>query len=127
MGVEGYAAVFAPHLIEANGGPFPNDFRILLEQTKYKTVDQLIDEAISSYPEIPTLSSGSMRGFATPRHIFQFHYAAVRKLYSSLGMRVVITTEDDINFGGERATATFYCISETDSGIMPALQNMGLI
>jgi hypothetical protein len=127
MGVEGYASIFAPQLIQANGGPLPNDARITIEQTSYKTIDQLIDEAINAYPEIPAISTGSLRGFATPRHIFQFHYAAVRKIYSSLGMRVKITTENDISFGGERATATFYCISENDPGAMTALANMGLI
>jgi len=127
MGVEGYAAVFAPQYIQANGGPLPNDARIMLETTLYKTVDQLIDESIMAFPEIPVLSSGTLRGYQQPRHIFQFHYAAVRKLYSSLGLRVVITNEDDIPFGGERATATFYCTSEPDPGVNAALKEMGLI
>jgi hypothetical protein len=127
MGVEGYAAIFAPQLTQAYGGPLPNDARITIDQTLYKTVDQLVDESIQAFPEIPVLSSGSLRGYSQPRHIFQFHYAAVRKLYSSLGMRVIIINDNDIPFGGERATATFYCTSENDPGAMPALAAMGLV
>jgi hypothetical protein len=125
--IEGYAAIFAPQYIQANGGPLPNDARITIQTTTYKTIDQIVDEAVGAYPEIPSFTSGSLRGLSSPRHIFHFHYTSVRKLYSSLGMRMVILTENDIQFGGDRATATFYCMSENDPGIQQALINLGLM
>lgn len=127
MGVEGFAAIFAPQYIQANGGPLPNDARIPLESTLYKTVDQLVDEAIMAFPQIPVITSSNGRGYTQPKNIFQFHYAAVRKIYASLGMRVFIKNANDISFGGERATATFYCTSEDDPGTTAALQAMGLL
>lgn len=126
MGVEGYASIFAPQLIQSNGGPLPDNARITLEETHYKTIDQVIDEAIMAFPQIPPMG-GTARGFTKARNIFQFHYGAVRKLYSSLGMRVSVTTEGHVSFGGERATATFYCTSQTDPGFQVALQEMDLI
>jgi hypothetical protein len=114
MEVYGNADYFAPHLGLPPGTPIP------LESTIYKTIDQLIDEAVLAFPEIPVL--GGPRGYTQSRHVFQFYYAAVRGLYSSLGMYVRILMEDDAAFSGERATATFYCLSQTDPGPEKALE-----
>ena len=128
MQVFGSASFFAPQLIQSNGGPLPDDSKVPLETTKYKTVDQIIDEAIMAVPVIPPLSTGSGgRGYQKSRNVFQFHYGAVRNLYSSLGLQVRIFVEDDVSFDGERATATFYCTSHDDPGATEALTEMGLL
>lgn len=118
MEVYGAVDIFAPQLMEA---PYnlPSGTPIPIEGTNYKTIDQLIDEAVGAFPEVPVL--GGARGYTQPRHIFQFHYAAVRTIWASLGMFIRISMQDDAAFTGERATATFYCLSQTDPGIEKAL------
>lgn len=113
MTVYGYAAIFAPQL------GLPAGTRIPIESTMYKTIDQIIDEAVEAYPLIPAL--GGARGFTSPRQIFQFHYASARTAWSSLGMQIRVSIDGDQPYGGERATATFYCLSKTDPGITGAL------
>ena len=121
MEVYGLVDFFAPQLLQANGGPLPSGTPIPIEETLYKTIDQLIDEAIGAYPVIPAFSNAAGRGYTQPRHIFQFHYASARAVYSSLGMFIRISIEGDQPFGGERATATFYCLSKIDPGPAAAL------
>jgi len=122
----GYAAVFAPQYIQSNGGPLPDDARVSIGNTKYKTLDQMVDEAVGSFPQVPAMG-GPIRGFTIARNIFQFNYGTVRKLYSSLGLQVQVSLENDVVLGGERATATFYCISSADPGQTAALTELGLI
>jgi hypothetical protein len=103
------------------GIPTGIHYPIPLATTKYKTIDQLVDEAISAYPQIPPMSALSGRGFSQPRNVFQFHYASVRTLFESLKMAIHIKVEGDKPFGGERATATFYCTSGIDPGPAAAM------
>lgn len=121
MEVYGLVDFFAPQLLQSNGGPLPAGTPIPIEETLYKTIDQLIDEAIGAYPVIPAFSNAAGRGYTQSRHIFQFHYASARAVYSSLGMFIRISIEGDQPFGGERATATFYCLSKADPGPAGAL------
>lgn len=121
MEVYGLVELFAPQLLIANGGPLPPGTPIPIETTKYKTMDQLIDEAIGAYPVIPSFSNASKRGYTQERYIFQFHYTSARPVFSSLGMFIRIYLEGDRPLGGERATATFYCLSKIDPGIDEAM------
>lgn len=122
MEVYGFADIFAPFLVNTFDppGPLPPGTPIAIETSKYKSLDQIVDEAVAAFPEIPAM--GGDRGFAQARHVFQFHYAAVRTLWSSLGMHVRVFVEGGSSFGGERATATFYCTSRVDEGVAEALK-----
>jgi hypothetical protein len=122
MDIYGLADIFAPQLLTTADppGPLPPGTSIPIDGTTYKTIDQIIDEAIMAFPEIPAL--GGPRGYSQPRHVFQFHYAAVRTLWSSLGMYVRIAIQGDTPFVGERVTGTFYCLSRADPGIPRALE-----
>lgn len=110
----GWVQVFAPEYWEENGGPLPTNTLIRLEQTKYKTFYQIIDEALGSYPLVPGMSGS--RGSAEI-YGFPFRYGAVRRIHGNYGMEVRIYLENDIEFGGSRATATFYCISRNESDL----------
>jgi hypothetical protein len=111
--VQGPAQVFAPDLVAAN--ILPADYMLDLETTSYDTIHQMIDEALGSYPTIPAIG-GPIRGFSSPIYGFPFTYNAVRRLKNSLGLRLKVCLKDNMAFGGERATATFYCVArpETD-------------
>jgi len=128
MQVWGYVDIFAPSLIgnvlnPLTGQNFSPGDRLPIENPPitYTSLDQLVDEAIAAYPEIPAMSGSTGRGFNHPKQIFQFHYATERSIFSSLGMEIHFFTEDDVEYGGERATATFYCTSESDPGVTAAL------
>jgi hypothetical protein len=114
MTVYGNADFFAPQLGLPAGTSIP------IENTKYKTLDQIIDEAVEAYPVIPPIAGP--RGFTSARQIFQFHYGAARTVWSSLGMTIRISIDGNQPFGGERATATFYCLSKSDDGPENALK-----
>ena len=120
MEVFGLVDFFAPQYLTTNGGPLPPGTPIPIEETVYDSIDQMIDEAVSMFPPIPALSSGSGRGYTRPRYIFQFHYATARPLFSSLGMFMRISVSEP--FGGERATATFYAVSARDVGAEKAIE-----
>lgn len=122
MEVFGYADIFAPHLLTTADppGPLAPGTQILLERTRYKTLDQILDESADAFPNIPAI--GGSRGFTQARHKFAFYYSADRTLWDSLGMYVRICIEGREGFGGERATATFYCVSKTDPGAGKALE-----
>jgi hypothetical protein len=106
--IYGYAAVFAPFLIESNGGPFPDDYKIELpgEGETYKSIFQIIDEARGSYPQIPKING--LRGMKNAMNGFPFNYATIRSLDSTYGLELRVGLSNDKEFGGERATATFY-------------------
>jgi hypothetical protein len=118
MEIYGLADFFAPDLV--TGGLIPAGTPIPIETTIYDSVDQMIDEAIGAHPVIPALSSLTERGYQRPRYIFEFHYAAARTIFSSLGMflRMSVATK----YGGERATATFYAVSSRDPGVEKAIE-----
>lgn len=112
--VYGSVDIFAPQLLQENGGPLPPGTPIPLEETIYDSIDQMIDEAIGMHPVIPPLSSGTPRGYTQPRYLFEFFYATGRPLFSSLEMFMRISVDEV--FTGERATATFYSTSRVDPG-----------
>lgn len=111
--VTGPIEFFAPQLMEANGGPYPDDTRIPLTTTTYKRFSQLVDEARGAYPVIPAIG-GSARGTSDPIYGFPFLYGASRDLKASLQVELWIRLAHDRPFEGERATATFYCLSLTE-------------
>ena len=80
--------------------------------TTYKTLDNFIEEANGTYPEIPAM--GITRGFTSPRITFPFKYATVKELCSCAGVEIRIWIEGDTPFGGSYGTATFYCTSYDD-------------
>jgi hypothetical protein len=108
--VKGKVEIFAPELTPT---PYPAGTLIPILTTKYHRLDQIIDEAMGSYPIIPAMG-GSTRGNAKPRYGFPFRYGTIRRLTSSYGMELHVYLENDIAFTGERATATFYCTSKAE-------------
>lgn len=120
----GNVTYFAPTLAVSGGGQIPDGTPVPIETTYYRSLDQLIDEAIAAFPLIPALSSGTNRGFSQDRIVFQFFYGAAKGLFDSLGMFIRISLVGDEPFTGERATATFYCNSKSDPGVSRALEEV---
>lgn len=122
MEVYGAVDFFAPEMM---GPPYnlPSGTPIPIETTEYKTMLQLIDESIGFYPELPALGGG-VRGTTQSMYVLQFHYDVAKVVYSSLGMFLRISLKGDTTFGGERATATFYLESNTDTDPMQALKEL---
>jgi len=108
FGAFGLVNVFAPQLVD---NPIPSGTLIPIATTRYKVLDQIIDEAIGSFPVIPPLG-GAIRGNLQARYGFPFRYGSVRVLNSLAGMELRVFLEGKTPFDGERATATFYCSSE---------------
>ena len=102
----------APVAVAAGG--VPGGTLIVLSVKKYKRLDQLIDEAMGAFPVIPAIG-GATRGNAKQRFGFPFRYGTIRHLHSSTGMKLLVRLTNDTEFGGERATATFYCTSKSQS------------
>jgi hypothetical protein len=111
--VVGFCIIFAPELAESNGGPIPDYQRITLGEHIYKTVFQIIDQARGAYPVIPAFG-GSARGSSKPTYGYPMIYGTVWELFFDYGMQLRCYLNADKVFGGERATATFYCL-EVDS------------
>jgi hypothetical protein len=80
--------------------------------TTYKTMDNFIEEANGSYPIIPAM--GGTRGFSQDRLTFPFKYQTLKELHSCMGVEIRVWIDGDQPFGGEYATATFYCTSFSD-------------
>jgi len=108
FGAWGVADYFAPQLVP---DVLPPGTLIELQATRYMRLDQIVDEALGSYPVIPAMG-GSVRGNTRPRYGFPFRYGAVRVLTSAALMEMRVRLEGDVPYSGERATATFYCSSE---------------
>lgn len=108
FGAWGLADVFAPQLVPS---PLPPGTLIELQTTRYSRLDQIIDEALGSYPVVPAIG-GTSRGNSTARYGFPFRYGSVRVLTSAAGMELRVRLESNMAYGGDRATATFYCSSE---------------
>lgn len=102
--------------------------KIIIDRTVYKTLYQMIDEAVNAdagskvslvSPHVPD------RGLKSDMNIFPFMYTRKKQLYSSLGMEMRIYLSRHEPFEGERATATFYMDSATDPGADLALERLG--
>lgn len=81
--------------------------------TYYQTMYDYINESNKAYPAIPRLGglTGSWRAMQSPTYIFRWDYKTTTDLKSSLGMEVRVKLENETEFGGKFAVATFYGIS----------------
>jgi hypothetical protein len=113
FGIFGYVQFFAPEYWSENGGPLPTNYRVLLKTQKYRSLSQLIDEALGSYPVIPALG-GAKRGLSSDMYGFPFRYGTVRTLVDSYGLEVRVWLENHVPCEGERVTATFYCVASDE-------------
>ena len=116
MEIWGLADYFMP-------GVHPPGTKIPIGKGLYNTVDQFIDEAVGSFPPVEPVG-GAARGISNRRFIFHFYYGVSRQIFSSLGMEIRVQTVDDVDFGGERCTATFYCTVKKDPGPIEALKEL---
>lgn len=108
----GLVEVFAPSLTPT---PYPAGTKILIRTQKYKTMRDFYNDANGTYPELPALGGAGWRGMTQPTNTFPWVYQSMTDLTASYGMEVRIRLEHDIPFDGEFATATFYCLSITES------------
>jgi len=83
--------------------------------TTYKTAGDFVDEARGAYPQVPAFGGNSGRGLSQPHLVFPFKYLQLKELFYSYGLEIRVWLENDNEFGGERATATFYCSSHSES------------
>jgi hypothetical protein len=90
-----------------NPADLPN--KMIYETTSYKSMSNFIDEACGCYPTIPACGGPAPLGTTQSMLGFPFNYNTIRSLSSAYGVELVIQTRNDREFGGERATATFYC------------------
>jgi hypothetical protein len=95
-----------------NPADLPNKFKY--DSTRYKRMTNFIDEALGSYPIIPAIG-GAARGTGNEIYGFPFRYGTVRRIRSSVGAELRVRLEADLKFGGEHATATFYCTVRSES------------
>lgn len=126
MEAYGLVEIFAPPLAASNGGPLPDGTPIPINETRYKTVAQLLDESVGTFAKFPALG-GAARGTTQDMYILQFHYAAAKLLFSSLGMFLKLSTSSGVEWGGLRATSTFYLTSKEDPGLQQALTELGVL
>lgn len=107
----GLVDAFAPQLVENN--IVPSGTIIPIDETKYKTLKQMRQEAVGTTPPEPAMG-GSVRGVTRDWRTMPFRYRATRQLWASLGMYLEIKLENDLAFEGENATATFHCLSRDE-------------
>ena len=108
----GYAGVFAPQYV-----PTPYAFTDLIPlqaAAKYKTRDDYVNESNGTYPLIPAFGGNGWRGSSEDVITLPWKYLTRTDLFSSYGMEIRISMENNAVMGGELATATFYCISENE-------------
>jgi hypothetical protein len=106
----GYAAVFAPQLVPPLE---PTDLIELVPRARrYKRHDQILDEAHGAYPTIGTV--GGPGGSSADRFGYPLPYMTSTSLYSTYGMEMRVSLENNITFGGERATVTFYGVIQDE-------------
>jgi hypothetical protein len=112
VGFWGYVIAFAPQLAQSNGGPYPDTMKIELRSRRYLKHHQILDEARGAYPVIGAV--GGKGGHTALMYGYPMIYKTVSTLYSSAGMEIRGSLENDIAFGGERATVTFYGVEEPE-------------
>lgn len=112
IGFWGYVIAFAPQLAQSNGGPYPDTMKIELRSRRYLKHHQILDEARGAYPVIGAV--GGKGGHTSVMYGYPMVYKTVSTLYSSAGMEIRGSLENDIVFGGERATVTFYGVEEDE-------------
>lgn len=110
----GYVDVFAPQLLQANGGPLPSGTKIPISETIYNSMRDFYNEANGAQPTYPALGGSGWRGLNVPVVVLQWDYAAVLPISSSAGMETHIYLVNNEVFGGTYATATVYGLSEDE-------------
>ena len=113
--VRGLVEVFAPHLLDTNGGPLPAGTKVPLKQRRYERMHNYIDEAQRAYPELPAMGGPGWRGMAKPMCVFRWPYVdsagSPVLLESAKGMELAIYLEGHVPFQGDRAVCTIYAAS----------------
>lgn len=112
MQIRGYVQVFAPQYWQGNGGPFPTNHKIVLGEYQYKSLAEFVDETEGAYPVVPAIG-GQERGLKSAMYGMPFAYKTIRELYDAYGMEIRVGLKHNHQFGGFRATATFYCVEKT--------------
>lgn len=95
--------------------PYDLPNKVQYVTTNYKSMRNFIDEALGSYPVIPAIGGPEGRGIQNAVYGFPFRYGTIRRLESSSGIELRVKLRDDKEFGGEIATATFYCTVRSSS------------
>lgn len=92
--------------------PYPSGTIISLgSPVVYQTMHDYINEANISYPVIPALGGPGWRAMKKDVHIFRWDYKATTDLDSPRGMEIQVKLENDVEFSGTFAVATFYGLS----------------
>jgi len=94
-----------------NPEDLPNKMKV--KEQIYKKTRDFIDEAEGTFPVVPAFG-GAARGHSQEIYGFPFHYGTVKRLCSSQGAEIRVKIENDIVFGGELATATFYLTAKAE-------------
>jgi len=111
----GYVDYFAPQYLQSNGGPYPSGTKIPLgAPAKYKAMSDYYNESVKAYATYPALGGNGWRGASQPITTCDWDYVASTPISSSAGMEIVISLEHHTPFGGDLATATFYCTVESE-------------
>jgi len=82
--------------------------------TNYKNMRDFVDEARGVHPIVPAVG-GALRGLLNPHLVFPFRYTQAKELKSSLGVEIRVWLTNDTPYEGEFGTATFYCLSYTET------------
>ena len=90
--------------------PYIGDMLVGAE-TRYLNIGNFLDVSVGAFSQIPALG-GSPRGLSNPTRILRWDYVSPIELNSTIGVELRIYLEDGIEFGGERATVSFYIIEE---------------
>jgi len=81
----------------------------------YKGMRDIFNDATRAYPKYPALGGTGWRGSQTPVIICCWDYIGATVLKSSQGLEIWLSLENDIPFGGDFATCTFYCASSVEA------------
>ena len=78
--------------------------------TRYETIYDLVNESVGVLPEMPQLGGAGVRGMDGPMHTFQWPWSkrGAYNLAYSAGEFIKVYLESGVEFGGDRAYATFY-------------------
>jgi hypothetical protein len=93
--------------------PYDLPNKVCVEKTTYKRMTNFIDEALGCFPVIPAIG-GSERGTQNEVFGLPFRYGTMRSLRSSQGVELRVRLKNNTPFGGEHATATFYCTTKVE-------------
>jgi hypothetical protein len=81
---------------------------------RYKGMKDIFNDATRAYPAYPPLGGPSWRGSQTPTIVCCWDYIGATVLKSSLGVEIWLALDNNIEFGGDFATCTFYCTSSPE-------------